>query len=123
MPATASSAFISYSREDSEFALRLAQDLKAAGANVWLDQTDITPGHPWDNAIEDALTNAPEMLVILSPGSAKSQNVRDEIGLTREAAPPHPLANASSSAVGRTLRPTTAPMTLGASPTSSTTSA
>ncbi|MGA1982509.1 MAG: TIR domain-containing protein [Acidobacteriaceae bacterium] len=79
MSAPASSAFISYSREDSEFALRLAQDLKAAGADVWLDQLDIKPGHPWDNAIEDALTGAPEMLVILSPASSKSGNVRDEI--------------------------------------------
>ncbi len=73
------SAFISYSREDSEFALRLATDLKAAGAQVWLDQLDIKPGRPWDNAIEDALTDAPQMLVILSPASSKSQNVRDEI--------------------------------------------
>ena len=30
----AQTAFISYSREDSEFALKLAEDLKAAGAAV-----------------------------------------------------------------------------------------
>ena len=53
----AQSAFISYSRDDSEFALRLAQDLKAAAASVWLDQLDIRPGVMWDNAIEDALKN------------------------------------------------------------------
>jgi TPR repeat protein len=74
-----SPAFISYSREDSEFAFRLAQDLRAAGANVWLDQLDISPGRPWDNAIEDALMGAPQMLIILSPSSAKSDNVRNEI--------------------------------------------
>lgn len=73
------SAFISYSREDSEFALRLAQDLKAAGANVWLDQIDIIPGHPWDDAVEEALNDSPQMLVILTPLSAKSPNVRNEI--------------------------------------------
>jgi hypothetical protein len=33
--ADAPTAFFSYSREDSEFALRLAGDLKAAGAAVW----------------------------------------------------------------------------------------
>ena len=55
MPAQVITDFISYSRDDSEFDLRLAQDLKAAGANVWLDQLDIKPGRPWDNAIEDAL--------------------------------------------------------------------
>lgn len=79
MPAQDSAAFISYSREDSEFALRLAQDLKAAGAHVWLDQLDIAYGHPWDNAIEQALGEAVQMLIILSPSSAKSENVRNEI--------------------------------------------
>src|ERR1700722_13504734 len=65
-------AFISYSREDSEFALRLAEDLKAAGASVWLDQLDIEPGRPWDSAVEQALIDAPKMLLVLSPSSAKS---------------------------------------------------
>ena len=73
------SAFFSYSREDSEFALRLAGDLKAAGAGVWLDQLDISPGQEWDSAIEDALNECPRMLLILSPDSAKSRNVRNEI--------------------------------------------
>jgi TPR repeat protein len=78
------SAFVSYSREDSEFALRLTQDLKASGAHVWLDQLDIPPGYPWDNAIEDALNTAPQMLLILSPNSAKSENVRNEISYAIE---------------------------------------
>jgi hypothetical protein len=54
--------FFSYCREDSEFALRLAQDVKASGADVWIDQPDIEPGTPWDGAVEDALRNAPPML-------------------------------------------------------------
>jgi TIR domain/Sel1 repeat len=77
-------AFISYSREDSEFALRLARDLKRASAQVWLDQLDIRPGQPWDNAIEDALLDAQEMLLILSPSSARSENVRNEISSALE---------------------------------------
>src|SRR5262249_61910461 len=68
-------AFFSYSREDSDFALRLAEDLKAAGASVWLDQLDILPGQRWDRAVEDALANCPRMLVILSPASINSTNV------------------------------------------------
>lgn len=48
-------AFFSYCREDSDFALRLAGDLKEAGASVWLDQLDIVPGQRWDRAVEDAL--------------------------------------------------------------------
>ena len=61
-----SAAFISYSREDSEFAFRLANDLKVAGADVWLDQLDILPGRPWDNAIEDALMDTPQTLAATS---------------------------------------------------------
>jgi photosystem II stability/assembly factor-like uncharacterized protein len=72
-------AFISYSREDSEFALKLAEDLKAAGAAVWLDQLDIAPGERWARAVEEALNNCPRMLVILSPASVRSKNVEDEI--------------------------------------------
>jgi len=75
----APAAFFSYCRDDSEFALRLAEDLKTAGANVWMDQLDIEPGMPWDRAIESAVTNCPSMLVILSPTSVNSDNVRDEI--------------------------------------------
>jgi len=72
-------AFISYCRDDSEFASRLAEDLKAAGAPVWLDQVDIVPGELWDVAVERALNQCPRMLVILSPASVSSPNVLDEV--------------------------------------------
>ena len=77
-------AFFSYSREDSDFVLRLAGDLKAAGAGVWLDQLDIVPGQRWDRAVEDALTNCPRMIVILSPASVSSTNVMDEVSFALE---------------------------------------
>jgi hypothetical protein len=80
----AQTAFISYSREDSEFALRLANDLKAAGAAVWLDQLDIAPGQRWARAIEDALNDCPRMVVILSPASVGSTNVDDEVSFALE---------------------------------------
>jgi hypothetical protein len=72
-------AFFSYSREDSEFVLRLAGDLKASGANVWLDQMDIVPGQRWDEAVERALADCPRMLVVLSPAAVHSTNVMDEV--------------------------------------------
>jgi tetratricopeptide (TPR) repeat protein len=75
----APTTFFSYSRENSKFALRLAQDLKAAGANVWIDQLDIRPGQEWDSAIEIAMTQSPQVLLILSPSSVTSRNVRNEI--------------------------------------------
>src|SRR5215472_13500840 len=77
-------AFFSYSREDSEFVLHVARDLKAAGANVWLDQMDIVPGQRWDEAIERALAGCPRMLVVLSPTSVRSTNVMDEVSFALE---------------------------------------
>lgn len=73
-------AFVSYSRADTDFVLRLCQDLRAAGASIWLDQLDIHPGEEWDQAIERGLAACGRMLVVLSPTSVTSQNVLDEIG-------------------------------------------
>ena len=73
--------FISYSRADAEFALKLANDLREAGVNVWLDQLDIPPGARWDRAVETALETCGRLLVILSSTSATSENVQDEIGV------------------------------------------
>ena len=72
--------FISYSRVDQEFALRLAEELKSSGLKVWLDQTDIPKGARWDDEIERALKNCDVFMVILTPDSSSSQNVKDEIG-------------------------------------------
>jgi hypothetical protein len=77
-------SFFSYCREDSDFALKLCGDLKAAGANVWLDQLDIRPGQRWDHAVENALMNYPCMVVILSPASVSSTNVMDEVSFALE---------------------------------------
>lgn len=77
-------SFFSYSRDDSEFVLRLAGDLKAARASVWMDQLDIVPGQRWDRAVEDALANCPCMIVILSPASINSTNVMDEVSFALE---------------------------------------
>lgn len=77
-------AFFSYSREDSEFVLQVAGDLKAAKANVWLDQMDIVPGQRWDDAVEQALAECPRMLVVLSPAAVHSTNVMDEVSFALE---------------------------------------
>ena len=40
--------FISYAREDDDFVLKLATELKDRGISVWLDQWDIPAGADWD---------------------------------------------------------------------------
>ncbi|HKH59232.1 MAG TPA: TonB family protein [Flavitalea sp.] len=72
--------FFSYSRKDAEsFAFKLANDLRAAGAKVWIDQLDIPPGKNWDEEIEKALNASKYILFIASEKSVSSQNVLNEI--------------------------------------------
>ncbi len=78
MPIDPSTAFVSYSREDLEFALRLAKDLKAKGAKVWMDKLDLRAGQLWDAEVETAVDQCSRMLVILSPAAAASQKVKNE---------------------------------------------
>ncbi len=77
--------FISYSRVNSDFAVRLAKDLRSTGYEIWLDQLDIPTGSRWDDEIEKALENSPIFLIILSTQSIQSQNVKDEIGYAIDA--------------------------------------
>ena len=72
-------AFFSYSREDSEFALGLAEKLKAAGANVWMDQLDLVGGQRWAQTVQGALEKCPLLLIVLSPSSVSSTNTMDEV--------------------------------------------
>jgi Flp pilus assembly protein TadD len=76
--------FFSYAREDSTFVLRLVKDLRAAGADVWLDQLDIGAGRHWDTAIENALRACPCHVTVLSPDAVASQDVRNEYSFALE---------------------------------------
>jgi len=78
-PAQAQSYFLSYSRSDQTYALRLAKDLRAQDVAVWVDQLDIRPSEHWDRAIERAVRCCRGLIVILSPRSVASDNVADEI--------------------------------------------
>ena len=72
--------FFSYSRADgSEFALRLATDLKEKGFNVWIDQQDIRAGLEWDKEIEKALISCDCVLFLETEKSVVSNNVLDEV--------------------------------------------
>ena len=71
--------FLSYARNDSEFALKLAKDLREAGANLWLDQLDIMAGQHWDRSVEKALKGCECMILVLSKHSVESNNVMDEL--------------------------------------------
>jgi ubiquinone biosynthesis protein UbiJ len=72
--------FLSYARADAQAALQLADDLRVAGVDLWIDQRDILPSQRWDRAVESALRGCTAVVVLLTPRSVASENVLDEIG-------------------------------------------
>ena len=76
---TSETTFISYSRVDTNFVIKLAQDLRKAGVNIWLDQKDISTGDRWDKSVQNALHSCTSLIVIYSPDSVASDNVLDEV--------------------------------------------
>ena len=72
--------FISYSRINKDFATKFTKGLRAAGFSVWMDLLDIPTGSRWDDEVENALRECSIFLVILTPASIASENVKDEIG-------------------------------------------
>src|SRR4029077_20747469 len=57
--------FLSYSRKDTPAARALAEALRERGLKVWLDEWELVPGRPWQEALEEVIetTGASAVLV------------------------------------------------------------
>jgi chromosome partitioning protein len=77
--ATRLKVFVSYSRAESAFAEKLAQDLRAIGLHVWLDQAEIAPGADVVATINRGLAGAQWLVVVLTPDALASTFVRREV--------------------------------------------
>ena len=75
--------FISYAKGDRSRAAELASVLETKGWSVWWDR-DILPGRTFDDAIEEALTDARSVVVLWSTESVKSRWVRAEASAAAE---------------------------------------
>lgn len=73
--------FISYSRIDSEMVDHIVANLEHDGFNVWIDREEIKAGELWQEAIVHAVDDAYSFVLMLSPGSAASDNVRKEVDI------------------------------------------
>ncbi len=73
--------FISYSTKNLDFVQQLYQKLTSRGLSVWFDKQSIEGATQWRESIVTGIMNCKVFLLILSPESAASDNVRKEIDL------------------------------------------
>jgi hypothetical protein len=78
--------FISYSHEDKEFVDRLASELVFQRRHVWVDRWELNVGDSLIRRIEEAITDASGLIVVLSKASVVSEWFRKGLsaGLIRE---------------------------------------
>ena len=71
--------YLSYENADKEFASALSNELERRGLSVWLDKRNLLPGDNWSLEIGKALAKSQAMVVLISPESMRSNQVRQEI--------------------------------------------
>jgi adenylate cyclase len=82
--ATMADVFISYARSDESHAIRVVDELRSLGYTVWRD--DELPAHrDYAEVIEERLRSAGAVVVLWSVAAAKSQWVRAEADVGRNA--------------------------------------
>ena len=80
--------FISYSRRDQEFVTRLAGDLDRQVAGTWFDQSAIQVGEKLRDEITEGIRACRAFILVLSPDSAESRYVREELNKALELGKP-----------------------------------
>jgi HEAT repeat protein len=70
--------YFSYSIFDTELAIQLAGDLRAAGYAVWCDRLDIVPQLPIDEQVKQAIRASAVVISILSPAYLRARYARLE---------------------------------------------
>jgi WD40 repeat protein len=76
--------FISYSRKDQAFVMRLERQLRAAGYDVSIDQKDIANGELWRLRLDTMIVGSDVVVFVVTPASAKSVECANEINRTAE---------------------------------------
>lgn len=70
--------FVSHSHRDDVFTMRLVEDLRRAGVEVWVDMTGMDPG-VFMQRISQALDTHEWMVLVLTPAAIASQYVQTEV--------------------------------------------
>src|SRR5450432_6888 len=62
----AGAVFLSYASQDAEAAKRICEALRAAGIEVWFDQSELRGGDAWDQSIRRQIKNCALFLPVIS---------------------------------------------------------
>lgn len=57
--------FLSHNSKDKPTVRELAEALKARGLRVWLDEWELIPGRPWQEAVEEIIRTVPAAAVLV----------------------------------------------------------
>ncbi|HJR81290.1 MAG TPA: TIR domain-containing protein [Anaerolineales bacterium] len=76
--------FTSYSRRDTQTVDTIVEKMSQAGISVWIDREAIKAGNTWRVQIVQAIDTCHAFVLMLSPNSAASDNVRKEIDLSQD---------------------------------------
>jgi TIR domain/Sel1 repeat len=71
--------FISYSREDLDFADQLAAALDSSGFECFIDREGISGGEAWKRRLGNLISEADTVVFVLSPDSARSETCNWEV--------------------------------------------
>ncbi len=66
MTESSKAVFLSYASEDSDAALRICTALRAAGVEVWFDQSELRGGDAWDQKIRRQIRSCALFLAVIS---------------------------------------------------------
>ncbi len=75
---TTKHVFLSYAREDKDFAHELRRRLQDSQISAWQDSSDIRVGYDYQDEIDNALRSASALIVIMTPNATKSEFVTYE---------------------------------------------
>ena len=84
MPTESDLYFLSYAREDQDFARRLAKDLESCDYTLFFDESGIRSGSSWPKSIQSALNSCTCLIIVLSPHSVASEYVLNEVQYARD---------------------------------------
>ena len=56
--------FLSYASQDAEAAKRICEALRAAGIEVWFDQSELWGGDAWDRRIRKQIHDGPVQIFV-----------------------------------------------------------